>query len=140
VLCSRTDSTSRLFDAASGAEQWKPAIGHFAEDIAVSPTGQWLALATAEGAALVLDTDGVQKAETAHDGAVTHVAFAPNGRWVASAGIDNLLHVHNVETNADRYHHDDLGEVRAMAFSSDSKWLALATQRPSGWRWPSTIP
>jgi WD40 repeat protein len=124
VLCSRTDSTCRLFDAATGAEQWK--IEHFAEDMAVDPTGHWLALATAESAALVVDTDGVQKAEAAHDGAVTFVAFAPNGRWVASAGADNLLHVHNVLTNADRYHRDDLGEVRAMAFSPDSRWLALA--------------
>ena len=54
------------------------------------------------------------------------MAFAPNGRWVASAGADNLLHVRNVETNADRYKHDDLGEVRAMTLSPDSKWLALA--------------
>jgi WD40 repeat protein len=125
VLCSRTDSTCRMFDAATGAEQWK--IEHFAEDLAVDPNGQWLALATAESAALVVDTDdGVQKASAAHDGAVLLVAFASNGRWVASAGADNLLRVHNVQTDADRYHHDDLGEVQAMAFSPDSRWLALA--------------
>jgi WD40 repeat protein len=124
ALCSRTDSTCRLFDAAAGAEQWK--VDHFGEDLAVDPTGQWLALGTAESTALVLDQDGAQKAETSHDGAVTFVAFAPNGRWMASAGADNVLHVHNVQTNADRYQHDDLGEVRGMAFSPDSRWLALA--------------
>jgi WD40 repeat protein len=123
VLCGRTDSC-RMFDAATGAEQWK--IEHFAEDLAVDPNGQWLALATAESVALVVDSDGVTKASVPHDGAVSFVAFAPNGRWLASAGADNLLHVHNVQTDADRYHHDDLGEVRAMAFSPDSKWLALA--------------
>lgn len=126
VLCSRTDSTCRFFDAATGAEAELSKIDHFAEDLAVDPTGQWLALATAESTALVVDTDGVTKASAPHDGAVMLVAFAPNGRWVASAGADNLLHVRNVETNADRYKHDDLGEVRAMTFSPDSKWLALA--------------
>jgi WD40 repeat protein len=124
VLCSRTDSTCRMFDASTGAEQWK--IEHFAEDMAVDPNGQWLALATAESAAIVVDTDGVKKASAPHDGAVLFVAFAPNGRWIASAGADNVLHVHNVQTDADHYKHDDLGEVRAMAFSPDSKWLALA--------------
>jgi WD40 repeat protein len=126
VLCSRTDSTCRFFDAATGVEAEQSKIDHFAEDLAVDPTGQWLALATAESAALVVDADGVTKASAPHDGAVMLVAFSPNGRWVASAGADNLLHVHNVETDADRYEHDDLGEVRAMAFSPDSKWLALA--------------
>jgi WD40 repeat protein len=124
VLCGRTDSTCRMFDAATGAEQWK--IEHFAEDMAVDPNGQWLALATAENDALVINAEGVTKAKATHDGAVTFVAFAPNGRWVASAGADDVLHVHNVQTDADRYSHDDLGEVRAMAFSPDSRWLALA--------------
>jgi WD40 repeat protein len=126
VLCSRTDSTCRFFDASTGVEAAESKIDHFAEDLAVDPTGQWLALATAESAALVVDTDGDTKASAAHDGAVMLVAFAPNGRWVASAGADNLLHVHNVQTDADRYARHDLGEVRAMAFSPDSKWLALA--------------
>lgn len=126
VLCSRTDSTCRFFDATTGAEKWESPIPHFAEDLAVDPTGQWLALATAESAALAVDTDGVQRASAVHDGAVMFVSFAPNGRWMASAGADNLLHVHNVLTDADRYKREDLGEVRAMAFSPDSKWLALA--------------
>ena len=126
VLCSRTDSTCRFFDATTGAEQGEVPLPNFAEDLAVDPNGQWLALATADSGALVVDTDGVKKASAAHDGAVMFVAFAPNGRWVASAGADNLLHVHNVQTDADRYKRDDLGEVRAMAFSPDSKWLALA--------------
>ena len=43
VLCSRTDSTCRFFDAATGAEAELSKIDHFAEDLAVDPTGQWLA-------------------------------------------------------------------------------------------------
>lgn len=123
VLCGR-DDTTLLADAATGAEQWRIAMG--AHDMAADPTGKWLIVGLSEGMAQAYDTDGDKKAQTTHDGAVTHVAVSPNGRWFASAGIDNVVRVHNIESDADRFHRDDLGEVKAMAFGPEGRFLALA--------------
>jgi WD40 repeat protein len=123
VLCGREDTTL-LTIAATGAERWRIDMG--AHEMAADPTGKWLVIALAEGMAQAYDTDMDKKAQTLHDGAVTHVAVSANGRWFASAGNDSVVRVHNIETDADRFHRDDLGEVKAMAFSQDSRFLALA--------------
>jgi WD40 repeat protein len=130
VLCCSADGNTYMFGAVGGKRLW-PADDESDRPVtaphclAFDPTGTWTVVGGSDGFARVLDAEsGVEKTRSQHDGAVTHVAFSPNGRWAASAGVDNRLHVFNVRTDGDHYA-KDTGEVLAMRFSPDSRWLGL---------------
>jgi WD40 repeat protein len=66
-----------------------------------------------------------------HDNQLTDVAFAPDGRTVATAGLDHIVRIWNVVTG------DELlaleghtGPVRAVLFSPDGRALASAGDGP----------
>ena len=63
-----------------------------------------------------------------HEGAVTHLAYSPDGKWLASGSVDKSVHLWNAET---REHVNVLathgGPVSALAFSLDGKHLASAS-------------
>jgi len=131
VLCCSADGNAYMFEAVGGARRWpeedEPEVETFPSCLAYDPTGTWTVVGGADGFARVLEAEsGVEKTRSEHDGAVTHVAFSPNGLWAASTGIDNRLHVFNVRSEGDRYA-VDTEEVLAMRFSADSRWLGLGT-------------
>jgi WD40 repeat protein len=87
--------------------------------------GQSVVVGGADGLARVLDSaSGIERSRVDHDGAVTHVALAPDGKWAASTGIDDRLQVFSTTEQVTRYA-VGTAEGHALAFSADSRWLAL---------------
>jgi WD40 repeat protein len=102
--------------------------------VACSPVDAVMATA-AEDAPIRLWTIAGGKAEptrtlAGHQGkgtppAVKALAFAPNGQTLASAGQDRKLILWNVADGKAARHWDLLDEVRALAYSSDGRHLAV---------------
>jgi len=124
VLCGSADGFTRVFSSQDGTEV-VDRIDIEASHLAVDPMGRWVILGDADGFARVFDRSLLaERSRAEHIGAVTHVAFAPNGKVAASTGVDNVLKVFRVDPKKELYGPSTL-EVLAMEFSPDSRWLAL---------------
>ncbi|WP_248960020.1 WD40 repeat domain-containing protein [Sphaerisporangium perillae] len=141
VLCCSADDTTRMFEAVGGMQLW-PDKEEAAEEVvtapnclAFDPAGRWAVVGGSDGFARILEAEsGVESIRVpkldpgAPDpglGAVTHVAFSPNGKWAASVCIDDLLRVFNIKSGVYRYEPRGTGEVLALRFSPDGRWLGL---------------
>jgi WD40 repeat protein len=124
VLCGSADGFTRVFSSQDGTEI-VDRIDIEASHVAVDPMGRWVILGDADGFARVFDRRLLaERSRAEHIGAVTHVAFAPNGKVAASTGIDNVLKVFRVDPKKELYG-PSTPEVLSMEFSPDSRWLAL---------------
>src|SRR5262245_61447203 len=73
-----------------------------------------------------------------HANYVWSVAFAPDGMTVASAGLDDVIHVWDTATGKERVQfagHAD--SVRSVAFAPDGKLVASADNRQNMCLWES---
>ncbi|GAA3102865.1 hypothetical protein GCM10010520_55000 [Rhizobium viscosum] len=138
VLCSAADDTVRMFEAEGGAQLW-PTEDEVDEDVtapnsvAFDPRGRWIVVGGADGFARILEAEsGVERGRAPKAppglpdpgfGAVTHVAFGPNGKVAASASIDNVVRLFNLDGK--EHYAVNTDEVLAMAFSPDGRWLGL---------------
>ncbi|MFI2761859.1 WD40 repeat domain-containing protein [Streptomyces echinatus] len=147
VLCCAADDTVRMFEAEGGTQLW-PAEDQDEDQgedegegrrvtavhcLAFDPKGRWTVVGGADGFARVLEAEsGTERGRAPtldpglpdpQFGAVTHVAFAPNGKAAASASIDNVVRVFNVD-GRERYT-VSTDEVLAMEFSPDGRWLGV---------------
>jgi WD40 repeat protein len=124
VLCGSADGFTRVFSSQDGTEVVDRKDIE-ASHLAVDPMGRWVILGDADGFARVFDRKLLaERSRAEHSGAVTHVAFAPNGKVAASTGIDNVLKVFRVDPKKELYG-PSTPEVHSMEFSPDSRWLAL---------------
>jgi WD40 repeat protein len=124
VLCSSADGFTRIFSSQDGT-QVVDAKEIEASQLAVDPKGRWVILGDADGFARVFDRKLLaERSRAEHDGAVTHVAFAPSGKVAASTGIDSVLKVFRVDPKKELYA-PSTAEAHAMRFSPDSRWLAV---------------
>ncbi|MET9734630.1 PQQ-binding-like beta-propeller repeat protein [Streptomyces sp. NPDC006458] len=140
VLCCATDDTTRMFEAKDGKQLW-PTADNVVEPIigpnclAFDPKSKWTVVGAADGTARVLEADTGTKrgqvplqnpgARGPGPGAVTHVAFRANGKHAASASIDNVVRLFNLE-GKERYS-VPTDEVLALRFSPDGRWLGVGT-------------
>ncbi|ANB04419.1 peptidase C14 [Streptomyces ambofaciens] len=138
VLCCAADDTTRMFESVGGGQVW-PLPEETDEQItapnclAYDPKGRWTVVGGADGFARVLDAaTGVEKCRVpklqpgAPDpglGAVTHVAFSPNGKLAASASIDNVVRLFGL-TGQELYA-APTDEVLTLEFSPDGRWLGV---------------
>ncbi|GAB2892363.1 hypothetical protein GCM10027074_70650 [Streptomyces deserti] len=139
VLCCAADDTTRMFEAQGGEQVW-PAEDEVDDQVtapnclAFDPKGRWTVVGGSDGFARVLEADsGVEKcrapkladAPGPEFGAVTHVAFSPNGKVAASASIDNVVRLFNLDGK--ELYAVTTDEVLTMRFSPDGRWLGVGT-------------
>jgi WD40 repeat protein len=140
------DGTLRLWGTASGVQLRKMTLrgadrkGYEDSDlksVRFSPDGKTLAVSTSGGKVKIIDVaEGALLRELAHDGSyINEVAWAPNGKYLASAGwhesafrvwdaaTGNLLH--RIVPGGGPGRGDS--EIHAVAFSPDSKLLATGS-------------
>ena len=103
-------------------------------DVAFSPDGRYLATASDDGTAALVDVaTGREIARIRHDGTVLAVAFSPDtlsgtgGRYLATASGDGTAALVEVATGQEiaRIHHEDA--VWNVAFSPDGGYLATGS-------------
>jgi WD40 repeat protein len=140
VLCCAADDTTRMFEAQDGKQLWPTPEDIDAQVevtapncLAFDPKGRWTVVGGSDGFARVLDADtGVEKCRApkltpgAPDpgfGAVTHVAFSPNGKHAASASIDNVVRLFNLDGK--ELYAVSTDEVLTMRFSPNGRWLGV---------------
>jgi len=79
-------------------------------------------------AARVIDArTGAELCRVRHDGAVSAVAFSPDGTWVATGSGDRSARVFDAATGAELCRVNHRGAVSAVAFSPDGTWAATGS-------------
>ena len=99
------------------------------QDVAFSPDGKTLALASRQGTVQFWEAATGKLMETlkGHSSAVNALAFSPDGRTLASGGTDQTIRLWNVETRRELLQLDrggvELDRVQTLRFAPDGRHL-----------------
>jgi WD40 repeat protein/tRNA A-37 threonylcarbamoyl transferase component Bud32 len=142
-----------LWDVATGAELEGVGDGNPVDDVAFSPTEPLVAFVRAQGVAggdaqiwdiaersrtatLQLNPSDPLEYRYADRFAI---AFGPDGRMLATAGDEPLVHIWDVKSHKlIREFEQNVGGVAALAFSSDGRTLAISGFDPVASLWDVT--
>jgi WD40 repeat protein len=139
-----SDQTVRVWAVNSGQEVLRMVHEKAVTAVAYSQDGKRLATTDAAGAVWLWEvTRGVgevargdEVARFTHDYAVLKVALSLDGRYlVAATSGDTLAHVWDVRDNTKLSSVDHGGNIKAMAFSPDSQYLATASDGTTARVW-----
>lgn len=116
----------------ANSPQVVPLTGHQSpvHAVAFSPDERRLVSGDATGVLMVWDlSDGSSETVDAHQGIVTGISFASEGRWLATCGKDATIHVWDAAKLEKRQTIGPLSdEIRDVAFSPDGRTLVVASK------------
>lgn len=96
--------------------------------IAFSPGGQYLAIGTERGVA-VLGMESLEPViHESHQTSVRSLLFSPEGNYIASGSDDGVTRIWDIPSGRKLAQLPHNGSVRALAFSFDSTYVATATR------------
>lgn len=132
TLALTSEEHLHLWDIAAARERQRIAIEKQAGAkrllaVQFSADGKLLAAGNYEGAVLVWDAaTGKERARFRHrDGAVTKLAFTPDGQTLAAAGDKHLL-LWSIAEGKERHAIERKAHPHTLMFSPDGQWLAEA--------------
>jgi len=121
-----------LFDIATGKEAGRISVPmHYPLALAFSPDGQTLAVGHTNGYIRMVDLKNVSAPTriTGHQTPVLALAFAPNGKWLASVSSDSLRLWDMTTGEEQRVLPGSVFGFTAMALSPDGKIMATGHER-----------
>jgi len=126
------DTTIKLWNVETGREL-EPLTTNFSEDVrsvVFSPNWKQIAaIGRSDSTIYLWDSKRGRKpvALTGHSREVRAIAFSPDGKLLASGGVDKTIKLWNVETGRDFRTFKHSGYVFSVAFSPDGKQLAAGS-------------
>lgn len=130
-------------DSVTGEEVPGPKV--VGKVVAFSKDGATLAVGRGDGSLMLVDR-AARRPSTAlggHRGAINALDFSPDGRWLASGGVDGLARIWDPTGGrelAQLEDHEPHAPVAGVQFSSDGRWLATArTKGRAVWLWDPAI-
>ena len=108
-------------------EQWSRTLGSGAFDVAVSPSGEVLAVGAQDHTVYLLDTRTLAvRSLRGHADQVYHVAFSHDGRWLASGSWSGELRLWSLATGTSRVLQAAGARAQALLFALDDQALYVA--------------
>jgi serine/threonine protein kinase/WD40 repeat protein/tetratricopeptide (TPR) repeat protein len=109
-------------DPGEASRQSQRYFGDNGSDLAFSPDGQKIVVATTTPRVWDVVTGQVVHALVGHDGDAPGVAFGPDGRYVATAGADSTVRLWDVETGR-----------AVQIWRGHGHWASRVCFHPDGW-------
>jgi WD40 repeat protein len=127
ILFGLPDGTLKLLDVSSGSQRVLAHLPMAAMGMTGTPDGNHWAVATDNGTVRILDEAGVRHELVGHMSRIRDLAFDDQGRRLATASVDPVVRIWDVQTGKGRELIGHSGSVERLRFSPAGDILASSS-------------